>query len=128
MSALTGTQLPATVTYGTITGQLVTAVLDGPDTDSNPDMRPVRGSITFTLLPNGDYLKETAAQLIIIPQPITVNLDDNGYFSVTLISTDSPGLNTSAKYLIEFNLIGSKAGSVQISLPGGNTIDLSSVL
>lgn len=121
------TQLPDTVTYGTVTGQLVTAVLDGVDADSNPDMAPIRGSITFTLNPTSDYLRESTANIIVIPQPITIPLDANGGFSITLIATDTPGLVEAATYTVTFNLVGFAPPDLEINVSGGTTQDLSNL-
>lgn len=126
------------LTYAQVTGRFLAAIPDSTnDVDTNPDLVPLFGSVTFTPSPNSLLANVSSTPVTIVPKPITVFLDSNGDLSydgtagVTLIATDGDTNPTGFTYKVSFNLMleGNKIPyeSFNIAAPGGVTTDLSVV-
>jgi hypothetical protein len=119
--------LPAEISYGTITGRIITAVkdtLDGPDT--LPDSVPATGFVTFAPT---SLLVSLVSDVIILPQPIVCALDTTGYFTVDLVSTDDPDISPiNWAYNVSFTVNQGAIPSQTIYVPAGVTRDLSDVV
>lgn len=127
--------LPSNVTYCTVTGTFVQAVADGSDSDHNPDASPVVGAqITFT--PSVNILRDaTSPGTIIVPKAIVVTtnasgqiVDSQGNLGVVLVATDDPNVAPLNWTWNVSTLIGSIPISFDIAAPGGQSIDLASVM
>jgi hypothetical protein len=127
-----------TMEYGTITGRLVAAVADTlDDTDANPDIVPITGTVTFT--PRVDRIVVASESVTVVPSPITASLDEQGYVSrngvrsVTLLASDSRFYNPNGwTYRVSFDQLAANGrritfDSYSINVPANATIDLSSV-
>lgn len=83
--------LPANVNTGLVTGRFLVGVIDGPDSDDEPDGISATGTVTFTAsvpyLPNPTA---APAPMTILKAPIIGVLDDAGYLCVQL-PDGSPG-------------------------------------
>lgn len=129
------TILPSKVTYGTVTGQFLCAVLDSADADTLPDSLPVKGTVTFAPSPGALLLAGFTPPVTILPQPITFSLDStgslvnsSGVLGVQLIATDDPALNPSNwTYSVSFNFGPLRYPTFSIQVPGGATVDLTTV-
>jgi hypothetical protein len=126
------------VQYGTVTGRFLATVADTTgDPDNFPDEVPVTGKVRFT--PSVSAVIAETEGAIVLPTPITADLDSEGYISlngvrgVSLIATNSTGINpTDFTYTLAF--IDLKYGttaltyrSFNIELPANTTVDLSDV-
>lgn len=119
------TVLPTEVSYGTVEGKLIKAVVDSGDDDNYPDSVPVLGTVTFTPRPAVIISASSHPPVTIIPQATKVTLDSTGAFSVNLIATDDPDLNpTDWTYVVSFNLIGVKYGSFDMAVPAGEVTNI----
>jgi hypothetical protein len=117
--------IPADVGYGRIQGQIIRAILDGADGDSLPDGIAAAGSITFTATLTGPAAHESP-DMLILPGPYSVNLDNTGSIDVYLVATDDPDVYPSSGwgYKVVFNIIGMTIPSVVIAVPTGSTQNL----
>lgn len=124
--------------YGTVTGRFLATVADtSGDPDNFPDEVPVTGKVRFT--PSVSAVIAETEGAIVLPTPITADLDSEGYISlngvrgVSLIATNSTGINpTDFTYTLAF--IDLKYGttaltyrSFNMDLPANTTVDLSDV-
>lgn len=107
--------MPLPVDYGT-------GIVTGTFTDTNGD--PVVGTISFT--PSASRLLGTGA--VILGDPITVPLDEDGSLSVTLPASDDPNVNpTDFTYRVDETFIGTVGSTYFIDVLEGTTLDLSDV-
>ena len=85
----------------------------------------VAGQVRFSL--NSTPLVDSAEDIIVVPVSVTVNLDTNGSFTVTLPATDDPDVYpTGTQYLVEESFIGGR--SYYISLPAATSpVDISDI-
>lgn len=141
--------LPSNVSTGTVTGQFIVAVVDGADTDYEPDTYPVQGTVTFT--PSVPYLPNPTASepVTILADNITGILDGNGFLcspdpdspklagrrGVKLIATDDPDLSvTGWTWKVTYNFLPvdkrvlPKIPDHSILVPSGGTVDLTSAV
>lgn len=124
--------------FGTITGRFLATVADTTaDTDTDPDLLPITGKVRFT--PSMTATVAATEGAIVLPTPITADLDAEGYVSlngvkgIRLVATNSAGLNpTNFTYAVSFPEL--RYGSVSVSyrtfnlsLPAGSVVDLSQV-
>lgn len=125
------TILPADILYGCVDGRFVLAIGDSADPDSNPDMQPAQGSITFQ--PLQQRIISTAGGGIsttVLPQPITCTLDEEGRL------LDPAGERTAwfiqGQYRVTFQLTGVALPEVTIEVDETHTdvspLDLSGEL
>lgn len=116
--------LPANVNFGTVTGRLITA--EQIDT-AEPDGLPISGKVTFR--PTPPLIIDAAADTLIVPKSIQVNLDVTGAFSTQLVATDDADLNPSGwTYEVSFQLNGGVSiPSFHITVPTGSTRDLADI-
>lgn len=127
-----------TLTYGTVTGRFLAAVVDSPDdSDTHPDGVPLTGTVIFTPSAKAVLIAGVGT---VLPVAIEATLDADGYISVNgtrgveLIASDSPAVNpVGFTYAVSFrNLRYGASNSVAYSgfnilVPAGETIDLSVV-
>lgn len=109
--------LPGNVGHGTVTGRFI---------DSTGV--PIEGSVTFTPSPKR-LLNATAepSPVTILPQPVTVTLND-GTFTQSLVASDDPDNNpTGWTYGVKFNFKSVSAAGFDIEVPEGATVDLTTV-
>lgn len=139
--------LPVNVSTGEVVGRYIADVIDGADTNLDPDARPVRGRIVFTAsvpyLPNPTA---APAPVTIMRVPIIGVLDADGYLctpypgtlepqyrGVRLIATDDPDLSVEGwtwdvTYMFD-PIDGYKIAipAHGFTLPSGTTVDLTKV-
>lgn len=125
--------------FGKVTGRFVAVVADSPeDSDSDPDVVPLQGVVTFTLkapallVPDAEPFPMTA-----LPAPVSATLDNEGYLtlngirSVTLLASNGQHNPTSTTYEVKFSLkhgtISVPYSTFNISVPAGETINLTTV-
>ena len=119
--------LPVEVSFGKITGRIITAVKDTPaDPDTLPDSVPATGFVTFAPT---SLLVSLVSDVLILPQPITCQLDNTGYFEVELVATDDPDLSPlNWAYNVSYTINEGPIPSHQIYVPADLTTDLSDVI
>lgn len=119
--------LPSEVSYGHVTGRVVTAVKDTPaDVDTLPDAVPATGQIIFTPT---SMLISMVSDVIILPQKISCTLDVNGAFEVDLVATDDPDLvPVGWQYNVSFKIAEGQIPAFFMAVPSGSSIDLSDVV
>lgn len=119
--------LPSEVSYGHVTGRVVTAVKDTPaDVDTLPDAVPATGQIIFTPT---SMLVSAISDVIILPQKIVNVLDANGAFEVDLVATDDPDLiPVGWLYTVSFKIAEGQIPSFFMAVPSGSNTDLSDVI
>lgn len=125
--------------FGKVTGRFVAVVADSPeDSDSDPDVVPLQGVVTFTLkapallVPDAEPFPMTA-----LPAPVSATLDNEGYLtlngtrSVTLLASNGQHNPTSTTYEVKFALkhgtISVPYSTFNISVPAGETVNLTTV-
>lgn len=76
------------------------------------DGTPVQGSVTFT----GKVVAvATASQTMVVPNSITVDLDADGAFAVSLVPTDAPDLRPSGwTYTVKENFTGGRTFDISV--------------
>lgn len=136
--------LPSNISYGTVTGQFLAAVADGPDDDKLPEGIPMSGTVTFT--PSTPYVYNFGASpnpVTIIKTSIVCQLDSEGYLcspyksvtsplsrGVTLVATDDPDITPSGwTWTAIYNLTDPNGMRVNMPnhsflVPGNQTVDL----
>lgn len=127
------------IQYGTVTGRLVTAVVDTAiDPDFTPDNVPLSGTITFSPSARSILSKVDEKPTTVLPTPITVTLNANGEIEhegalgVSLIATDDPNsIPVNWTYKVSFSLTHGgrpvRYSSFDIAVPAGVTTDLTDV-
>ena len=136
--------LPTNISYGTVVGQFLAAIADGPDIDKLPEGVPMSGTVTFFASPTYviDYTS-TPNPAIILKTPIVCTLDSEGYLcspyaaadsplsrGVMLIATDDPDLQPVGwNYTVMYNLLDPSGSRVSlpnqtINVPANTTVDL----
>ena len=130
--------LPANVGFGTVIGRFFVAEEDTIDVGSDPNASAAVGSVTFT--PSVDYLLNSGAMpdpVMIFLQPVTVDLDANGYIvdgqgapGVKLVATDDADLDpTGWTWNASFDLVGGHTiAAFDFALPEGTTVNLTTVI
>ena len=125
--------------FGKVTGRFVAVVADSPeDSDSDPDIVPLQGVVTFTLkapallVPDAEPFPMTA-----LPAPVSATLDSEGYLtlngtrSVTLLASNGQHNPTSTTYEVKFALkhgtISVPYSTFNISVPAGETVNLTTI-
>lgn len=79
-----------------IAGNITTVTLNGNYVDFAGN--PIAGQIKFTL---SEMLRNSLADQMVVPSTISVTLDTNGSFSVSLPSTDDPDMVPEFSYTVE---------------------------
>lgn len=133
--------LPAELTYLTVSGKLTRAGLDSVDAGILPDAVPAQGQLTFkpeigprlsngALLSGGRVTVPTATPpLTVVVDPVPIALAADGTFSVALVDPKNPLITPNGwSWTVEFDLVGSDLPNFAFDSPvGSQTLDLSSV-
>lgn len=130
--------IPAPLTYGTITGRFISFGADSADAGAAPDIASLNG--TVTIVPNVRVARVAASNglnYIGIQTDITAKIVNgilygpDGLTALTVLATDTPGLDTeNMQYTASFQLQGVAAqpDPITFPLPGGTEVDLATVL
>lgn len=136
--------LPSGISFGTVVGQYIASVQDGPDEDYNPEAAALTGTIMFT--PSAGYVQarsDTNAVTVLKTSTVGV-LDSEGYLctsqidpetgqlrrGVNLIATNTSAMNPVGwNYTVTYNLMWNGvliAGprNHPLNVPAGGVIDL----
>lgn len=135
--------LPTNISYGTVVGQFLAAISDGPDANKTPEGVPMSGTVTFTASPG--YVIDYSAvpnPVTIVKTPIVCPLDGEGYVNspysspespdrgVVLVATDDPdlqpvGWNWTVRYdLVDPNGFRVAMPTQSINVPADSVVDL----
>ena len=128
--------IPANLTYGTVTGRFLLAYSDGNDTGSELDFTAAKGTVLFT--PSAPYIVNPEFDLTFMPATIECTLDSEGHLlgpdltrGVRLLATNIAGNNPSGwTWRVDFRLTDQTdtptrgISSFSFELPVGQTIDL----
>lgn len=129
----------APLTYGTVTGRFLAIIGDTADGLEDPDAVPLVGTVTITPdLPYGLVINALPVPATILPRPVQITLDANGYIEwggndyIKLLATDDGNVNpTNFTYTASFELtldgVSIPYGPFSFQLPGGTTVDLTTV-
>lgn len=136
--------IPSNLSYGTVTGRFLLAYADSADIDdpAAPDAVPATGTVYFT--PSPLYIKDTGASPVpvtILPATVSATLDSEGYLcgygttrGIVLMATDdTDGQPSGWTWEVEYRFKapdGSRVNTIapfSFSLPGGTTVDLTTV-
>ena len=133
--------LPSNLSFGTVTGRFVRAVIDSADPDRDPDGVPISGlSIRFTA-PAGIFKDRTATPPVtILVDPILASTNEDGILvgpdgqeGIKLLATDDPDLEPTG-WTWNVSIAASNASvnfktiSFNITLPSGSTQDLTTAI
>ena len=93
-------------------------------TYENPDGSPAQGQLTLT--PSGDL---TNGLVTIVPRPLTLTLDAQGYASAQIPSTEDPGtMPVGVTWRVDERIDGAPVVSWSTPVPsGGVSVDLSTL-
>lgn len=83
--------LPSNISYGTVVGQFLASIQDGPDPDKLPEGVPMKGTVTFIASPT--YVLDYTAipnPVTILKTPIVCPLDSEGYVCSPYYASDTP--------------------------------------
>jgi len=132
--------LPAQMSFFTVVGKLVKAVLDGADGDTDPDGVPLQGQLTFSpeigkRLHNGQLagggritVGSATPPLIVVVDPVPVALLADGSFSVKLLAPDDPDIAPSGwNWTVTFALTGATIKAFSFTGVAGTSVDLANV-
>lgn len=136
--------LPTNISYGTVVGQFLASIQDGPDPDKTPEGVAMKGTVTFIASPV--YVIDYSASpnpVTILKTPIVCPLDDEGYVcspyasaespmsrGVLLVATDDPDLQPVGwNWTVMYNLTDPNGYRVAmpaqtINVPGNTVVDL----
>lgn len=143
--------IPANISTGRVTGQFVVGVVDGADTDDEPDFIAAKGYISFTA--STPYLPNRTAT----PNPVTMLkttiravLDDEGYLctpnpqspsvpgkrGIRLVATNDPDTgvegwtwNATPSFTdVNGTRLADAIKTFDFALPSGSTVDLTTVV
>lgn len=128
--------IPANLTYGTVTGRFLLAYTDSDDVGLELDFTAAKGTVLFT--PSAPYIVNPEFDLTFMPATIECTLDVEGYLigpdttrGVRLLATDIVGNNPSGwTWRVDFRLTDQTdtptrgVASFSFELPVGKTIDL----
>lgn len=125
---------PETYTYGTVIWRALNTVVDSADVDRYPDVTPATGTVTFT--PKVSYYKNLNLPATFITTSVVGTLDSAGYLmdaqgnvGVVLTDPSSPGISPSGwTYSVSMSVMGKTLPSFDITVVGGMTIDLTTVM
>lgn len=125
---------PEDYLYGTVVFRALKQVVDSADLGREPDVIPATGTITFT--PNASYYKNLSMPATFIPDGIVGTLDAAGYMvdalgnpGIYLMDLSSPGVSPSGMtYKVNMSISGRTFPSFDITVVGGTTIDLTTVM
>lgn len=129
--------LPTNISFGTVTGRFIRAVVDGVDPDRDPDGIPISGMvIRFT--PSATVFKNVTADptpVTIVADPIAVTTNEDGVLvgpdgipGVRLVATDDPDLNPTG-WTWRVNISGAgNTISFSFFLPTDATVDLTTLV
>jgi microcystin-dependent protein len=133
--------IPSNLSYGTVTGRFIVGYQDSADEGLEPDAIPAVGSIIFIASTN--LIKNTGADpdpVTVLPATVEATLDSEGYLcgygttrGINLVATDDvDGNPIDWTWAAEFRLTDStgspvKVNSFSFSLPGGTTVDLTTL-
>jgi hypothetical protein len=128
--------LPANVSYGTVTGKFIKAIGDTADALFLPDAVPASGTVTFDPAPARLVDAGGAPAVTIFLSTISCTLDAAGVLvspgggtGVTLVATDDPDLNpTGWTYGVSIAITGEDVITFSMAVPGGSTVDLSTLV
>ena len=136
--------LPTNISYGTVVGQFLASISDGPDPDKLPEGVPMSGTVTFIASPTYviDY-SATPNPVTILKTPIVCPLDSEGYVcapysspdsplsrGVPLVATDDPDLQPVGwNWTVMYNLTDPSGNRINlpnqvIDVPSGSVVDL----
>lgn len=139
--------LPSNISYGTVVGQFIASIADGPDADTLPESVPCAGTVTFVA--SAPYVLDYSATpnpVTVVKTPIVCQLDDQGYLcspyplvapftrGVTLVATDDPDLQPVGwNWNVVYNLTDSVGNKVSIpnqsiKVATGATVDLTTAM
>lgn len=90
------------------------------------DGSPAIGTVTFAAQITGALL-DSAADIIVLPDDLTITLDANGSLSVVLLATDDPTVTPQGFTYLITEHIGRAIRSYSIAVPLGAPLDLRSV-
>lgn len=125
---------PGTYTYGTVVGRFLKTIVDSADADRYPDVIASTGTVTFT--PKVAYYKNLTLPATFITTSVVGTLDSAGYLidslgalGVVLTDPSSPGISPSGwTYAVSMSIDGKTLPSFDITVAGGTTIDLTTVM
>lgn len=125
---------PENYLYGTVVGRFLSTIVDSADVDRYPDVTAATGSITFT--PKVSYYKNLTLPATFITIPVVGTLDSSGYLrdsqnqlGVVLTDPSSPGISPAGwTYSVSMTISGKTLPSFDITVVGGETIDLTLVM
>lgn len=135
--------LPAGVTFLTVSGKLTKAVADTADAGVNPDSVALSGQVTFKpeigrrgysgeLLSGGRITLATGVPpLIVVVDPVPVALAADGSFSVTLVDPKNPLIAPSNwSWTVDFSsVVGAKIQNFAFNSPAASQVlDLAAVV
>jgi hypothetical protein len=133
--------IPSNLSYGTVTGRFILAYADSADSGSEPDAIPAAGKIYFKASP-AKILDSSAspAPVTILPAVVEATLDSEGYLcgygttrGIILTATNDTDANPiNWTWTVSFQLTDADGTAVNVdpfsfSLPGGTTVDLTSL-
>jgi hypothetical protein len=125
--------IPAPLTYGTVTGHFISILADTADVGNYPDILGITGSVTITPTIKSFHI----SGYLVAYETITATIvggelrAPDGITPLRILATDSPGLSPSPfQYVARFalNNVTVQPPPVTFSLPGGSTVDLSSLI
>lgn len=132
------TDIPAPLTYGTVTGSFYEILPDSADGGVAPDFTPLNG--VLSIVPNVNVFQvisgSQAGSLITQATPFVGKIVNGAVFAAdgvspfTLLATDSPGIQpTPFQYTASFTLTtGQTVDPVTFNLAGGTTVSLTSIV
>ncbi|MFB7890297.1 hypothetical protein ACFCZ3_19825 [Cellulosimicrobium cellulans] len=120
------TSLPTGITYGTVKGRFVEAILDGPDEDDNPDARPIVGTVTLTPEAKHILAATNVPPTTVMATALKIPLDSSGSFETKVVATDNTALNPAEwTYRVTFSFDrGITYTPFNIEVPAGQITDL----
>lgn len=140
--------LPAELSTGMVHGRFIVAMIDGDDTDQEPDVIPASGKIVFKAsVPYVPVPVTSEGPVTVLKGPITGVLDSEGYLctphpmtsepmyrGVKLLATDDPDMAvTDWTWTAEYRLdsVGAVALAIaahSFALPSGSELDLTTLV
>lgn len=121
------TPLAESLSYGKFRGNITAIIPDMEDEGPEPDLDPVTGFITFT--PTVNEVTMPVSNSVIILEPRTIPLAEDGSFFISLVATDNPAMGGEPwQYEVTFRLTeGRKLKPFKLEVPADSDRYMSQV-
>lgn len=115
--------MPEGVSFCRVHGHWIEAVRDGPDSDPNPDAKPLTGTVTLTPVVTGTGIVKVGSTGMVV-RPITVTIVDGRVDFYVVASVDQDTNPQDWTYRVDVRFNGGGSYFFHINAPADGDVDL----